>query len=71
MVRWVYAPLAETSSSFWCASPHFTRVLSKRLVPGVTYASTPMIGLIPALVALFQKSYAPKRNPWSVVAIAV
>ena len=43
----------------------------ERLVPGVTYASTPMIGFTPAAVACFQKSYAPNRYPWSVVAIAV
>ncbi len=30
----------------------------------------PMIGLMPALVALFQKSYAPYMFPWSVMAIA-
>ena len=30
----------------------------------------PMIGLIPAAVAFFQKSYAPKTLPWSVIASA-
>ena len=43
---------------------------SKRDVPGVTYASMPMIGLIPAAVACLTKSYAPKTLPWSVIASA-
>ena len=30
----------------------------------------PMIGLMPASVAFFQKSKAPKTLPWSVVAMA-
>ena len=65
----VYAPRAETSSDAWCASPHRTRFWSNRLVPGVTYASTPMIGLIPWFLAFCQKSNAPNRYPWSVMAI--
>lgn len=60
IVRCVYAPRAETSSDSWPFSPKRTRVWSKRLVPGVTYASTPMMGLMPAWVALDQKSNAPK-----------
>ena len=48
----VYAPEPETSSSFWSGLPHRTRALSARCVPGVTYASMPMIGLMPASVAV-------------------
>ena len=70
-VMCVYAPRAETSSDAWCASPHRTRFWSNRLVPGVTYASTPMIGLIPWFLAFCQKSNAPNRYPWSVIATAV
>lgn len=69
-VMCVYEPRAETSSPAWLASPQRTRVESNRDVPGVTYASTPMMGFTPAAVACFQKSYAPKRYPWSVVAMA-
>lgn len=46
------------------------RVLSVRCVPGVRYASVPMIGLIPASVAVRQKSKAPNMLPWSVIATA-
>ena len=60
-VMCVYAPRAETSSCSWPCWPNRTRVWSNRLVPGVTYASMPMIGLIPAAVALDQKSNAPNR----------
>ena len=38
------------------SSPHLTRVRSVRCVPGVTYASSPMIGLMPCLRALAQNS---------------
>jgi hypothetical protein len=34
------------------------------------YASVPMMGLMPASVAVFQKSNAPKTLPWSVTAMA-
>src|SRR5690554_939025 len=67
-VMWVYAPEPETSSP--PPLPQRTLVLSLRWVPGVRYASVPMIGLIPASVAVFQKSYAPKTLPWSVTATA-
>ena len=50
----VYAPEPDTSSP--PPLPHRTRVLSPRWVPGVMYASVPMIGLMPASVACFQKS---------------
>ncbi|MDF2573468.1 MAG: hypothetical protein K0S05_380 [Agromyces sp.] len=53
-VMWVYAPEPDTSSP--PPLPHRTRVLSLRWVPGVRYASVPMIGLMPASVACFQKS---------------
>lgn len=60
-VRCVYEPPAETSSSFCSGVPQRTFVRSNRLVPGVTYASSPMIGLMPAAVAFDQKSNAPNR----------
>ncbi len=46
IVMWVYAPLPETSSDFWLRSPHSTRLVLKR-DSGATYASMPMIGLMP------------------------
>src|SRR6266536_1418631 len=67
-VMWVYAPPPETSSS--PPSAQRTLVRSYRLVPGVTYASMPMIGFTPAPVACFQKSYAPNTLPWLVIASA-
>ena len=53
-VMCVYAPEPDTSSP--PPLPQRTRVLSPRWVPGVMYASVPMIGLMPASVACFQKS---------------
>ena len=67
-VMCVYAPEPETSSP--PPSPQRIRVLSLRCVPGVRYASVPMIGLIPASVAVRQKSNAPNMLPWSVIATA-
>ncbi len=64
----VYAPDPDTSSP--PPSPQRTRVLSVRCVRGVRYASVPMIGLIPASVAVRQKSNAPNMLPWSVIATA-
>ena len=51
-VMCVYAPEPETSSSFCSGVPQRTRALSERCVPGVTYASMPMIGLMPASFAV-------------------
>ena len=54
---WVYAPPPDTSSPLEAsAPPHFTRVLSERCVPGVMYASVPMIGLTPCAFAARQNS---------------
>ncbi|CPU66955.1 Uncharacterised protein [Mycobacteroides abscessus] len=58
-VMCVYAPRAETSSDSCPCCPNRTRVWSNRLVPGVTYASTPMIGLMPFACARDQNSNAP------------
>ena len=68
IVMCVYAPEPETSSP--PPSPQRTRVRSVRWVPGVRYASVPMIGLMPASVAVRQKSKAPNMLPWSVTATA-
>ncbi len=46
------------------------RVRSPRCVPGVMYASVPMMGFTPAALACFQKSNAPNTLPWSVIATA-
>ncbi len=54
-VMCVYAPAPETSSSFWPGSPHRTGCLRPRW-SGATYASVPMIGLMPAALAFDQKS---------------
>ena len=48
----VNAPEPLTSSFCCDCVPHRTRVLSLRCVPGVTYASMPMIGLMPASFAV-------------------
>ena len=48
----VYAPEPATSSSFWSGLPQRTLALSARCVPGVTYASMPMIGFTPTSVAV-------------------
>ncbi len=50
IVMWVYAPLPETSSDFWLGSPHSTRLVLNR-DSGATYASMPMIGLMPCFLA--------------------
>ncbi len=50
IVLWVYAPLPETSSPFWCGRPHLIRFLVQR-DSGATYASMPMIGVTPAAFA--------------------
>ncbi|OQM80770.1 hypothetical protein B0E55_03599 [Rhodococcus sp. 66b] len=50
IVMCVYAPLPETSSDFWLRSPQRTRLVLKR-DSGAMYASMPMIGLMPALLA--------------------
>src|SRR6218665_2238806 len=70
-VMWVYEPEPDTSSSPLAPLPHRTRVLSVRWVPGVRYASVPMMGFTPCRVAFFQKSNAPNILPWSVIAMAV
>ena len=67
MVMWVYAPPPDTSSRE--PSPQRTRERSVRCVPGVRYASTPMMGLMSWALAWRQKSKAPKRKPWSLVAM--
>src|ERR1700709_2468488 len=69
-VMCVYAPEPATSSEDCVLVPHLMRDLSPRAVPGVTYASVPMMGLMPAAVAFCQNSYAPNMLPWSVTAIA-
>lgn len=38
---------------------------------GATYASMPMIGVTPAFWAVWKKSYAPCRLPWSDMAMCV
>ena len=62
-VMWVYDPEPPTSSWFWWFWPQRIRVFSRRDVPGVMYASVPMIGLMPFAVACFQNSYAPNMLP--------
>ena len=57
----VYAPDPDTSSP--PPSPQRTRVLSERWVPGVRYASVPMIALTPWACDCFQKSNAPNVLP--------
>ena len=63
IVMCVYAPEPETSSLFCSGVPHATRDLSLRWVPGVTYASSPMIGLTPAAFAAFEFYNAAKVLP--------
>ncbi|CAO0826263.1 hypothetical protein SMICM17S_04866 [Streptomyces microflavus] len=55
IVLWVYPPDPDTSSRFWCGCPHCTLRLCLR-DSGATYASMPMIGVTPALVAEWKKS---------------
>ena len=69
-VMCVYAPDPETSSSFWSGLPQRTRVRSVRCVPGVTYASMPIIGFTPWAWAADANSNAPNVLPWSVIAMA-
>ena len=72
IVMWVNAPPPETSSPFAAAfaSPQRTRLRSLRWVLGVTYASSPTIGLTPVPLDALWNSYAPNRLPWSVTAMA-
>src|SRR3954468_15462988 len=70
IVLCVYPPEPETSSRFWCGWPHWILRLLRR-DSGATYASIPMIGVIPAFFAEWKKSYAPWRLPWSDMAMCV
>jgi hypothetical protein len=67
-VMWVKAPPPDTSLG--PPSAQRTRLRSYRDVPGVRYASMPMIGFTPAFFAFSWNSQAAWRFPWSVIASA-